>query len=130
MLRIGVSVAWVTNSESEIMGKRASDIGDIVVHTGVEQKGAVVQSLRDELSEAARVLFIGDDIWDVPGFAAADFGVAVGDAHPDAMSKATHRTVHHGGHGAVREVCDAILNARCLTAIGVLNLDKPVGDRG
>ncbi len=38
--------------------------------------------------------------------------VAVADAHPAAAGAAHWVTPSHGGHGAVREVCDLLLSAR------------------
>jgi 3-deoxy-D-manno-octulosonate 8-phosphate phosphatase (KDO 8-P phosphatase) len=44
--------------------------------------------------------------------AAAGLGVAVADAHQDALDAADLVTARRGGHGAVREVCDWLIAAR------------------
>ena len=38
--------------------------------------------------------------------------IAVADAHPDVLAAARHVTRAAGGAGAVREVCDLLLDAR------------------
>jgi 3-deoxy-D-manno-octulosonate 8-phosphate phosphatase (KDO 8-P phosphatase) len=55
---------------------------------------------------------IGDDTPDAPILAAAGLGVAVADAHQDALEAADLVTTRGGGQGAVREVCDWLIAAR------------------
>ena len=38
--------------------------------------------------------------------------IAVADAHPDVIAAAQHVTRNRGGSGAVREVCDLLIEAR------------------
>jgi 3-deoxy-D-manno-octulosonate 8-phosphate phosphatase (KDO 8-P phosphatase) len=42
----------------------------------------------------------------------AGLAIAVADAHADALAAADLVTTRAGGHGAVREVCDWLLDAR------------------
>lgn len=46
-------------------------------------------------------------------------GVCVADGHPLLAKKADHVTTIRGGHGAVREICDLILESK-----GELELHK------
>ncbi len=55
---------------------------------------------------------MGDDTPDAPILAAGGLGIAVADAHADAMSAADLNTRSSGGQGAVREVCDWLAAAR------------------
>ena len=55
---------------------------------------------------------VGDDTPDAPILAAAGLGIAVADAHADALAAADLVTTRAGGHGAVREVCDWLLDAQ------------------
>jgi 3-deoxy-D-manno-octulosonate 8-phosphate phosphatase (KDO 8-P phosphatase) len=57
------------------------------------------------------VCFIGDDVLDLPAFAIVGLAVAPANAQPCVRARAHHVTTRDGGHGAVREVLDAILNA-------------------
>ena len=58
---------------------------------------------------------VGDDTPDAPILAAAGVGVAVADAHQDALAVADLVTTRAGGQGAVREVCDWLIAARRAT---------------
>jgi 3-deoxy-D-manno-octulosonate 8-phosphate phosphatase (KDO 8-P phosphatase) len=52
------------------------------------------------------------DTADLPIFEIARLAIAVADAHPSVKSHAHFITQAHGGTGAVREVCDLILEAQ------------------
>jgi 3-deoxy-D-manno-octulosonate 8-phosphate phosphatase (KDO 8-P phosphatase) len=62
--------------------------------------------------KAGSVACIGDDTPDVPLFLRVAFAVAVRDAHALARAAADRTTTLPGGSGAVREVCDWLLQAR------------------
>ena len=55
---------------------------------------------------------VGDDTPDAPILEAAGLGIAVADAHQDALAVADLVTTRPGGQGAVREVCDWLIAAR------------------
>jgi 3-deoxy-D-manno-octulosonate 8-phosphate phosphatase (KDO 8-P phosphatase) len=55
---------------------------------------------------------MGDDIADLPIFEVARLAIAVADAHPSVKSQAHFITQATGGQGAVREVCDLILESQ------------------
>jgi N-acylneuraminate cytidylyltransferase len=55
------------------------------------------------------VIFVGNDINDVACFPVAACAVAVADAHFSALSQADLILTRKGGEGAVRELCDLLL---------------------
>jgi 3-deoxy-D-manno-octulosonate 8-phosphate phosphatase (KDO 8-P phosphatase) len=61
---------------------------------------------------ADETAFCGDDLIDLPVMRSAGCAIAVADAHPRVRAEAHWVTAAGGGRGAVREVCDAILEAR------------------
>jgi 3-deoxy-D-manno-octulosonate 8-phosphate phosphatase (KDO 8-P phosphatase) len=58
------------------------------------------------------VASMGDDAPDLPIFEVARLAIAVADAHPSVKSQAHFITQAAGGQGAVREVCDLILEGQ------------------
>ena len=57
------------------------------------------------------VAFVGDDLPDLPAFAVAGLKVAVNDAAVEVQDAADWILESPGGHGAAREVCEALLKA-------------------
>ena len=57
------------------------------------------------------VAYIGDDLADLQMLAAVGLPIAVSDATDSAIEAAAYVTNKPGGFGAVREVCDLILQA-------------------
>ncbi len=55
------------------------------------------------------VVYVGNDVNDLGCMEAAGFAVAVADAHPAALEKADFVLTRPGGDGAVRELCDLLL---------------------
>jgi YrbI family 3-deoxy-D-manno-octulosonate 8-phosphate phosphatase len=55
-------------------------------------------------------VYVGNDVNDLPCFQEVAFAVVVADAHPDVRKKADFILNQKGGDGAVREVCDILIN--------------------
>jgi 3-deoxy-D-manno-octulosonate 8-phosphate phosphatase (KDO 8-P phosphatase) len=109
----GVTVAIISGRKSAAVARRARDLGIRHVTQGATDKLAALRKLvktrRVSLEECACV---GDDSPDAAILAAAGIGIAVADAHADALAAADLVTSRPGGHGAVREVCDWLVGAR------------------
>ena len=91
------------------------------VYQGQGDKLPAFQDLLDKLMLSAdQAAYIGDDVIDIPVINACALGVAVADAHPLVRRAARLTTTLKGGEGAVREVCDLLLqaNGKLESAIG------------
>ena len=109
----GIEVAIISGRKSAAVAKRARDLGIKHVFQGVGDKLAVLEKLAKSRGVALEhCACVGDDTPDAPILAAAGLGVAVADAHADALAAADLVTSRPGGHGAVREVCDWLMAAR------------------
>ena len=109
----GVITAVVTRRHSQIVERRARELGIAEVHQDVADKGAVVKGIlaRHGVSPA-HACYVGDDVGDLPAMAAVDVPVAVADAVPAVTRAAVYVTRATGGRGAIRELCELILSAR------------------
>jgi N-acylneuraminate cytidylyltransferase len=77
---------------------------------GIDDKETVLRNhLTENGIDAANVVFVGNDVNDLPGFHVAGWSVAVADALPEVVREADYVLFKPGGHGAVRELCDLIL---------------------
>jgi 3-deoxy-D-manno-octulosonate 8-phosphate phosphatase (KDO 8-P phosphatase) len=111
--QLGVTVAVVSGRRSPPTIQRCRELGIGEVFLGVEDKEKAFSALCTRLGVTPReCACIGDDSPDLPLLRQAGFAVAVADAHPDVRRAAHRTTTLGGGQGAVREVCDWLLNAR------------------
>lgn len=113
----GIAVALITARESAALLARARDLRLSHVHTGVKDKAACLRMLCAQLGVgAAETAHMGDDLPDLPALALAGLAVAPANAHPWVTERVHWQTRARGGDGAVRELCDLILEARGLRA--------------
>ena len=117
LARAGIAVAIISGRKSAAVARRARDLGIRHVAQGVDDKLAELKQLlkRRGLS-LEQCACVGDDTPDVPVLDASGLGIAVADAHPDALAAADLVTSRPGGRGAAREVCDWLLAARAVRA--------------
>lgn len=109
----GVTVAVISGRRSGMTTRRCRELGVPHLLQGVKDKLAAFDVLRGRLGVSPGVCAcVGDDVPDVPLMRAVGISFAVADAHPQARSAAHVITRLPGGRGAVREVCDFLLEAR------------------
>ena len=111
--KAGVLTAVITRRRSEIVERRADELGIVEVHQGATDKRAVLETLltRRGVSPAAAV-YVGDDVGDIAAMQLVGFPVAVSDAVLAVKRAAAYVTRARPGHGAIRELCDLILAAK------------------
>jgi len=111
--RCGIRVAVISGRSSKMVSVRCRELGVEHVVQGVEDKAAAFEKLRRKLKiDASESACVGDDTADVPLMKVVKLAFAVADAHKDAIRAAHVVTSLPGGKGAVREVCDYLLDAR------------------
>ena len=110
--RAGIEVAVISGRQSRVVSQRMSALDVAHVFQGRDDKLPLFRELLEQLGvDADEAVYVGDDVIDLPVMAAAGTGIAVADAHPAVRRAADWVTTTAGGHGAGREVCDAILEA-------------------
>jgi 3-deoxy-D-manno-octulosonate 8-phosphate phosphatase (KDO 8-P phosphatase) len=111
--RAGLRTGLLSGRASEAARRRAGELGMAVVRQGVEDKVAELRSiLDDEGLEAHEVAYIGDDVNDLPVFAAVGLSAAPADAPLEVRVQAFMVMEAPGGQGCLREFIEAILRAR------------------
>jgi len=111
--RYGIKVVILTGRKSEVVNHRAHDLEIKEIYQGALNKKEVFQKIliKHKLAASA-VAFVGDDIIDIPVLRQVGFSAAVADA-VDVVKKSVHYiTKHKGGRGAVREICEMILQSQ------------------
>lgn len=109
----GVNVGIITGRQSALVAKRAEDLGISIIHQGREDKLVALDSILSIEKLAYKdVAYIGDDLPDLACIRKVGLGITVPNAHAELKKHAYCITTQSGGDGAVREVCDWILQAQ------------------
>lgn len=109
MRRAGLDVLILSTETNPVVAARAAKLG-VECLQGITSKGDALSSwcATREL-DPQRVLYLGNDVNDLPCFALVGWPVAVASAHPPVRAAARAVTSVPGGHGAVREIASWIL---------------------
>lgn len=107
--RAGIRVAVLSTETNPVVQARCRKL-QIDCVQGCEDKENVFRGfLRDRGLDVRQSIFVGNDVNDIGCLKLAGCGVVVADAHPQARAVAKAVLTLPGGHGAVRELCDLIL---------------------
>lgn len=111
--KAGVTTAIISARNSPIVNRRAADleISHVIQGAGDKQK-AFAQLLETTGMTAEQCGFIGDDIIDLPVLTRTGVSFSVPNGHAEVLHRVDYVTRHEGGNGAVREVCDMIMQAK------------------
>lgn len=113
LMEEGIEVILISGRRSKAVDCRARDLGIQEVHQGVADKGPLCDEIiRQRGLKKDQVCCVGDDLPDLPLFEKAGIRFAVSDASPVMKGLADYVTRKKGGYGAVREVCEIILESR------------------
>ena len=106
----GLKLALLTGRDSAVAARRVEELRFHAVKLGRFDKQ---RALREIIAECdvnpARVLYMGDDLIDLPAMALVGLSVTVPEAPRDVRAACAHVTSAPGGRGAVREVTDLVL---------------------
>ena len=109
----GVDIAIITGRTSQAVSHRMASLGIEHVHQGCQEKLPVFEGLMKKLGlNPSQVAYVGDDVVDLPIMRKAGLAIAVQDAHEWVKKHAHWQTPHGGGRGAVRDVCELIMEAQ------------------
>ncbi len=109
----GITVAIITGRKTPCVEFRMQNLGIDLLYQGITNKLEVLHELLGKLGISAdEAGFMGDDIIDLQAMAACGFSAAPADGHDLAKRYARFISGKAGGKGAVREVCEFILDAQ------------------
>lgn len=113
LMRTGIPVGIITGRESNIVTKRAADLGIDILYQGREDKINVLREISANTEvELNAIAYAGDDLPDLPVLQAVGLSFSVPGGHPEVKAAVDAITTLSGGEGAVREITDFILRSR------------------
>ncbi len=105
----GVDVVVLSTETDPVVAARCRKL-HLPFIQGSGDKPAALQALLAERGKApGETIYLGNDANDVACFPLVACALAVADAHPSALAAADRVLSHRGGHGAVRELCDLLI---------------------
>ncbi len=109
----GVNLAIITGRTSNVVTKRAESTGIGYFYQGVEDK---LEAFLDLSKKAGlsheQCAFMGDDVVDLPPMRRSGLALTVPAAPALVKQYAHYVSVREAGHGAVREVCEMVMQAQ------------------
>ena len=109
----GIEVGIVSGRDSAALQQRADDLGIKLLYKGREDKSTVVKEIMDYRNVVAdEIAYAGDDLPDLAVVRMAGLGITVPNAHCEVRASAQLETEATGGSGAVREICDFLLQTQ------------------
>lgn len=111
--RLGLTLAIITGRSSRIVADRAAHLGIEHVYQGQDDKLTAYLDLLERTGcSDEETCYAGDDWIDLPVLARAGLAVTVPTADPEVRARSHWITPSGGGQGAVRELCNLIIDAR------------------
>ncbi|ATW01688.1 3-deoxy-D-manno-octulosonate 8-phosphate phosphatase [Candidatus Legionella polyplacis] len=113
LIMAGIEVAIITISNSKIIDFRVRQLGIKYFFKGQTDKNHAFNKLKTILNlKNEEFAYIGDDIPDISVMKQVGLSISVSNATEQAKKNSIWQTKRAGGYGAVREVCELILNSQ------------------
>jgi 3-deoxy-D-manno-octulosonate 8-phosphate phosphatase (KDO 8-P phosphatase) len=109
----GVTVGIITGRQSDLVARRAQNLGIGILVQGREDKWQALQEiLADHPLPLEQIAFMGDDWPDLAVMCRVGLALTPPNAHFSVRERAHWCSQARGGEGAVREACDLIMQAQ------------------
>lgn len=106
----GMKIVVLSSERNPVVMTRCKKLNLECIH-GVLKKGEILDNyLKENEINPQNVIYVGNDVNDLPCFPLVGCAVVPADAHAKVKKEADIVLLHNGGEGAVRELCDMLLN--------------------
>ena len=112
-IKIGYDVIIMTGRKSEIVERRAFELGIEEYYQGVQNKKQALEKLMKEKEITySNLAYLGDDLNDLPVMKEARFAGCPADAAEEVKEISDLVSEFDGGNGAVREILTHLIKAK------------------
>ena len=109
----GFKIAIITGGRNEAVRERFKELGIFDIYLSVHFKLDAYQDLLDNYNlNPEEILYIGDDIPDIPVMEKVGLGCCPADAASDVKAIADYVSHKKGGEGCVRELIEQVLRVQ------------------
>ncbi len=110
MLReAGVETLVISKETNPVVAARCRKMDIGCIQGENDKQTALLKVMAERKVDPAQVVYLGNDVNDLPCFPLVGWAVAVADALPEVVRQADYLLSKSGGHAAVRELCDLLL---------------------
>ncbi len=106
---LGIRTLVLSREPNPVVAARCRKLEIPVIQGEKDKARALLAYLQAEKIDASQVVYLGNDVNDLPCFPIVACAVVVADAEPAVLPKADLVLKRKGGYGAVRELCELIL---------------------
>ncbi len=112
-LELGYDIIIMTGRESEVVARRAEELGIKEFYQGVRDKKAAMEKLMKKKGISYENLaYLGDDLNDLAVMESSAFAACPADAVEEVKAVSDFISDYNGGSGAVREILTFLLKER------------------
>ena len=111
LIKAGYNFGIISGEQSNILNYFKEKFNIKEIHGGIRQKGIVLNEIMQKYKLLpSEVLYIGDDINDIPAMELVDYRIAPKNLNPILTVKVKNLqiTENYGGNGAIREIADIL----------------------
>jgi 3-deoxy-D-manno-octulosonate 8-phosphate phosphatase (KDO 8-P phosphatase) len=115
--RAGLELALISGENSALVDRYAAKMHIRHITKGCRDKAAALRDFAAAVQiDLNEICFMGDDVNDLAAMQIAGFSAAPANAAQEVLARVDFIAKNKGGNGAVRELMDALLAARGLSA--------------
>ena len=104
-----IKMVVLSSERNPVVIQRCKKLGLDCIHGVLKKKDILENYLKENEIDPDKVVYIGNDVNDLPCFPLVGCAVTPADANPKVRNEADFVLIHKGGEGAVRELCEMIL---------------------
>ena len=109
---LGLKTLIISTEKNHVVSTRAKKLKTEYIH-GVDDKAYTIAKWSSKVGiPLSNIAFVGNDINDIPALREVGLPIGVADSYDEILPFIKYQTNKCGGYGAVREVCDLIVNMR------------------
>ena len=118
LMKAGIKVGVITGGNSVSVNKRVDQLGLDFCYAGNEDKrAAFIDLLKKYNVEADEVLYMGDELFDIPLLKKAGFSATVPNTCEEVLLAVDYVTKRESGKGCAREVLDLVRYAQDINPV-------------
>jgi 3-deoxy-D-manno-octulosonate 8-phosphate phosphatase (KDO 8-P phosphatase) len=106
--KINIKILVISSEKNSVVLKRAEKLEIECINNTKNKKLTLLNFCKKQKIKIDEVMYVGNDINDIPALKISGISVGVNDSHPDIQKYTQYTTNKKGGYGAVREICDVI----------------------